>query len=345
MAYALPLEKEDRLIGKILRSTESEAFDLLYRRYAGALKEFCRRRLGDPAEAEDACHEALIKAHRALPRFRKGARVWPWLATIADHVCTDFRRSSSRKASLGEDVASDFSDPEEEAARGMREEILTEALQALPSRYRDYIRLRDLEGWSYEEISVFFRATIPSVKSTLLRARRTLRQEIEEVARRRKSWPLPVAVPNANNPIRRLIRSARAWLREMLVNSRTPIEKLEGLTAVLANAALALAMSVAMGIPADSLPSNAKGFQNAGIPATTTDVESSWAPQATLGRPSTPEAQHEALHHETPKVAVTADVDSNGQEERVVIPGVTIDCGAPEKRGPVLSTVCSNLGQ
>lgn len=340
MAYALPLEREDRLIGKSLQTADGEAFDLLYRRYAGAVREFCRVRLGSSAEAEDACHEALIKAHRALPRFRNGARVWPWLATIADHVCTDFKRSRSRHVSLEENQASEVDCPEEQVARGIREEILREALQTLPSHYRTYIRLCDLEGWSYDEIASFFGTSISAVKSTLLRARRALRQTVEEVAQRRHTWPLPVVIPTVWGSLRRAVRQ----VRRLLVESGARAETLSNWGPALANAFLAVAILVATGTNAGV------GHLQGGESGTGPPVVDSVTVESTLGKDAGPPQVHgtegqgvEVQQRRvagTPRVSVSNDANENGQEESVLIPSVVIDCAPSEEQGPIMGAIC-----
>jgi RNA polymerase sigma-70 factor, ECF subfamily len=178
------------------RAAGGDPFDQLYRRYAADLRRFCRRRLGNDAEADDACHEAMLRAHRALPAFRSGARVWPWLATIAANVCTDMLRAR-RCTSLethGED-RSDATDLHDEVMGRLRRQLVDEALDGLPDRYRRPIHLFDLEGWSYEQIAELDGSSVGAVRGNLHRGRQALRERVQQVARQRGIWPLPAIIP------------------------------------------------------------------------------------------------------------------------------------------------------
>lgn len=210
--YALPAEFEERQVVRSCLNGEDKGFDLLYRRYAPALVAFCERRLGTVGDAEDAAHETILKAHRALPRFREGARLWPWLATIAANVCTDIQRSRERLES-GDDeaLAASLFAPEvdEDVSRRLRASIVDAALDELPERFRTPLFLREFMGWSYEEIAAFSNKSIGSVRTTLMRSRRAFQSRVEDVARRRGQWPLPAVVVGGWRRLRSTVRSWR----------------------------------------------------------------------------------------------------------------------------------------
>lgn len=195
--------------------------DYLYRRYASPLREFCRARLnGNGSEAEDACHDALLKAYRALPQFRPGP-LWPWLATIAAHVCIDIHRKNSRTVELDERAEMQpAEDPEEEVARRTRIRIARKAMAQLPERYRTLITLRDYDGWGYEQIARTHGTSVGAVDSALVRARRALKALVEKEARREGSWPLPALVLGV------LGRRSRASLREFVSAQYHPFHSL-----------------------------------------------------------------------------------------------------------------------
>jgi RNA polymerase sigma-70 factor, ECF subfamily len=196
--YPLPGQAEQHRIVAASRSGSEEALELLYREYAPALRQFCRQRLSDPTEAEDACHEAILRAHRGLPRFRPEAPLWPWLATIAANVCVDLTRSRLRHGTTegpapeGSGAQEQWAPgPEDEVDRRIRARILAEALTSLPDRYREPVYLKHLAGWTYEEIAGHHRTSVSAVRSRLLRGRRALRDRIQELAEGQGHWPLP----------------------------------------------------------------------------------------------------------------------------------------------------------
>jgi RNA polymerase sigma-70 factor (ECF subfamily) len=212
--YALPAEVEEQQVLLSWQHDHNDGLELLYRRYAAPLTAFCERRLGSRGEAEDAAHETILKASRALPRFRSGARLWPWLATIAANVCTDLQRLQDRWEP--EDESMEAVGVDEHMATRARTRIVDAAIEELPERFRTPLVLREFMGWSYEDIAAFSGKTIGSVRTTLMRARRALESRIEELARRQGHWPLPVAVAARWRRVRGALRS---WRRA--VNDRT----------------------------------------------------------------------------------------------------------------------------
>lgn len=182
-----------RIDGGASRSSPAAlaGLDALYRRYSRPLREFCRERLGDAVEAEDACHEAMIKAQLALSRMQP-RKMWPWLATIAANICVDIQRKRSRVVSLNGQSAPRYEDPpDQEVTARIRQEVVRKAMSRLPAHYRSHIRLADYEGWSYADIARWQGVTVGAVGSTLLRAREALKAHIKRVAREMGQWPLP----------------------------------------------------------------------------------------------------------------------------------------------------------
>jgi RNA polymerase sigma-70 factor, ECF subfamily len=207
--YVLPTEAEEQQVLRSCLSGEEGSLDLLYRRYGPPLIAFCRSRLGDSGDAEDAAHETILKAHRALPGFRQDARLWPWIATIAANLCIDMHRSRQRLDPEADLVASLGPDVDDVVNRRLRAEIVKTALGELPEHYRTPLLLREFMGWSYDEIAAFSDKTTGSVRSTLMRARRALQAQIEHVARQTGQWPLPSLV--MGDTWRRARANFRSW--------------------------------------------------------------------------------------------------------------------------------------
>ncbi|MHB8467987.1 MAG: RNA polymerase sigma factor [Acidimicrobiales bacterium] len=198
MAYRLPLpEEEDRVLAaRVSRKPTAASFDLLYRNFSAPLLAFCRSRLGDPVEAEDACHETLLLAHKHLADFRPGARIWPWLSTIAANVCRDMQRRRSHISDEPVPSNAPAAALEEQLERRMTVQLVHEAMAQLPRQHRSLLYRREFEDWSYTELAEFEGTSLGAIRSALFRARRLLRTEIE-AASSRSSWPLPTIGPIA----------------------------------------------------------------------------------------------------------------------------------------------------
>jgi RNA polymerase sigma-70 factor (ECF subfamily) len=219
---------------------DADVLDELYRTHAVALLALCRRRLGDAHLAEDACHEALLKAHRARDSFRAEQPMWPWLATIARNVCTDMQRRQSRVTPAEPqhlEGPAPEADPEELADRAIRRQLLVDALTSLPAHYREPVYLKHFEGWTYEQIAAHDRTSLAAVRTRLTRGRRELRARVEDLARRRGQWPLPVAAP-------------LAWFRLRAARTRAMFVSTEGAFApALANLAPFAVAAILAGVP------------------------------------------------------------------------------------------------
>ncbi len=92
----------DRLLVLRHQQGDVEAFEELYRRYHGRLVAYCTRRVGDRHTAEELAQEAFVKALRAMPRFAGERRFYPWMTVIAQRLCIDHHRRSSRVEPIAE---------------------------------------------------------------------------------------------------------------------------------------------------------------------------------------------------------------------------------------------------
>jgi RNA polymerase sigma-70 factor (ECF subfamily) len=181
-----------------------------YQTYAPPVRALCLARLGDRALAEDACHDTILKAYGAAGRFWPGAKVWPWLSTIASNVCTDIQRRQHREviAGLIPDERSDLGEPgaDDRAQARMHSDLVTDALRRLSPRQRELLYRYEYQGYSYQEMAELTGSSLPAVRTALMRARQSLRAKVEELAEERPSWPLAIAAIVGRVPGR-----IRAW--------------------------------------------------------------------------------------------------------------------------------------
>jgi RNA polymerase sigma-70 factor (ECF subfamily) len=122
----------------------TQAFGLLYDRYAPLVRAVCFDAVGDLTQAQDLSQEAFLRAYRKLPRLRDPARFGPWLIGIAKHVCRESRRNSARGRRKLERV-SQLAAPESEVETVADKEDdlrrLRDAIAALPEREREALHL------------------------------------------------------------------------------------------------------------------------------------------------------------------------------------------------------------
>lgn len=151
------------------------ALDTLLRRHYDRLYGLCRRMTGNPADAADACQEALIAVVRGLPSFDGRSAFGTWAYRVATNACLDELRRRRRRPEPGlpelGDVPATTGDPEEGATTRLDLDV---ALQALPADYRAAVVLRDVCGLSYDEIAAALGIPAGTVRSRIARGRAAL---------------------------------------------------------------------------------------------------------------------------------------------------------------------------
>ncbi|MGH9363684.1 MAG: RNA polymerase sigma factor [Thermoanaerobaculia bacterium] len=162
---------------------DGAAFGEFVSRHTAAVHRWMARAVGEQ-DADDMTQEVFLKAYRGLARFRAEAPPRAWLASIADNAVKNryrargrFRRifAGSADSPRGLEPPAAGADPEEQATAGELRHFIAEALKLLPVEFRMPVVLRDLEQWSYEEISVSLALPVGTVKSRIARGRGQLR--------------------------------------------------------------------------------------------------------------------------------------------------------------------------
>ena len=145
-----------------------------------------RRLVGSEPDARDLVQETMERALRTFHAFRPGTAVWAWLRTIMNSVWIDGwrRRQAAAKVCSLPTIDMAGPDPEPTAGESRDEEILErlpEAIARLQPIFRQVLELRLQANCSYGEIAE--RLGIPSrtVGTRILRARRQLREILEEL--------------------------------------------------------------------------------------------------------------------------------------------------------------------
>ena len=174
-----PLD-ESRLVEQA-KNGDMSAYSELVRAHQAVALRVAYLVLRDGPEAEDATQVALMKAYRALDRFRSGAEFRPWLLRIVRNEALNRRRGADRRAGLALRVASDpvlgDAAPSPETVVVQRDERrqLLEAVEGLPARLRDVIEFRYFLGLSEAETARALGVAAGTVKSRSARAMERLR--------------------------------------------------------------------------------------------------------------------------------------------------------------------------
>lgn len=183
----------DRALVERFQEGDPAAFDTLYTRYFARLVRFCEKRVGDPHEAEEIAQEAFTKALRALPNFGGERRFYPWMTVIAGRLCVDAHRRRGRTEPSSSVDLGVIEGGQEKIVDLVDIEILRTALAELAPRHREVLDLRELQGWSYQQIADHYDVTLGTVEALLFRARKALKREFMAVVGGDRNWAaLPV---------------------------------------------------------------------------------------------------------------------------------------------------------
>lgn len=178
-------EDDERLARRYTRDPlgEAQSVETLFRRHIEATYAFARRFLPTREDAEEAASECWLRAFRALRagQFKGESRFKTWLLGIARNVCRERMRQprlpTLSLSGLTENGRGDwvlFSPaPEDESALDM-------ALAALSENHRLILTLCDLQGLTAAEAAPLLGRTLPAAKSLHGRARRALRDQLEQ---------------------------------------------------------------------------------------------------------------------------------------------------------------------
>ena len=169
----------------MLDSQDQMRFETLVLPHLDAAFNLARWLLRGGTDAEDATQEAMLRAYRFFHGFR-GGDVRAWLLQIVRNTCFTWMEKNRHGKDMGEFDEElhgpTRSTPESLAIAADNRGRLTQALESLPSRFREVIVLRELEGCSYKEIATITSIPIGTVMSTLSRARRQLQLALNNPA-------------------------------------------------------------------------------------------------------------------------------------------------------------------
>lgn len=169
-----PLDDESDLIERAKRG-DGDAVEELVRRYQDVAFRVAYLITGDVDEAKDAAQSAFIKAYYALPRFRTGAPLRPWLLRIVANEARNRRTATNRHPTLALSAAADrpsgdaAPSPEEAALAGERRRALLAAIDGLREDERLVIAYRYFFDLSEAEMADALGIPRGTVKSRLSR--------------------------------------------------------------------------------------------------------------------------------------------------------------------------------
>lgn len=183
-------ETEAELIQKS-QNGDIDAFEQLILRYEKRIYAIAYKYMGQHEDASDMAQEALLKAYQSIGSFRGDAAFGTWLGKITANRCLDELRKRKNiqltsledtleleEGSVKKELESPAATPEEHAMQQETAQYMQRLIDEMKEEYRIVIILRELEGYSYEEIADTLSCSLGTVKSRISRARIYLKERI-----------------------------------------------------------------------------------------------------------------------------------------------------------------------
>src|SRR6201990_2486958 len=215
IAPVLSIPSEEVGIVSELKAGSEDAFNWLIAKYHQPIYSLIARTIPDPADAADLTQDVFIKIYRGIQGFNGDSSLRTWIYRIALREASNQRRwwgrhkrqevtieTESAETNDGQllrlkDTLVDANDSP--LARAAQEEVrarVEEELRQIPEPFHAVVVLRDIEGFSYEEVAEILGVNLGTVKSRLMRGRAFLKARLagfaEAAAKRPSSGFHPV---------------------------------------------------------------------------------------------------------------------------------------------------------
>lgn len=160
------------------------AFEQLVELYFTGMVSVCYSITGNAQDAEDCAQESFIKAFRNIDKYNASASFFTWLYRIAVNTCYDLKRKQNRTPAISMDETTETDEgvlsfqledpsilPDQQIINDFSDQKVQEMIDRLPEKHSRILRLKDIEGLSYQEIADIENINVGTVKSRLARAR------------------------------------------------------------------------------------------------------------------------------------------------------------------------------
>lgn len=177
----------DLFLARRAQRRDPRAWEEIVERYGRRIFNLCLQFTHAAPEAEDLTQEIFLKIHGHLGQYRGEVPLAAWVLRLARNLSIDdYRRHRLRKESEvdGEDALlerpSTLGDPAADLQARERRRLVHGVLREMPVELAEVVMLRDLQGFSYDEVTAALDVPLGTVKSRLHRARRELVSRVEE---------------------------------------------------------------------------------------------------------------------------------------------------------------------
>lgn len=176
---------DDATLIERCRQGDALAWEGLVRRHQGRVYSIALHTLRDAEDARDAAQEVFIRLYERLDTCTNDETFVPWLARMTRNHCIDRIRRAKARPKGGPvpveemyDLADAGLDPHEQYKSNARRNLIHRAMMRLSKVNREILLLKDIQGWTLEEIASALGVPLGTVKSRSNRARIELAGEV-----------------------------------------------------------------------------------------------------------------------------------------------------------------------
>jgi len=179
-------EQDDTSLVRCSQRGDQDAFALLVQRHQRRVFLLSIRLLQNPEEANEATQEAFLAAWQGLAGFRGDALFSSWLYRIAYRCCLHVLDRRMREQLVQEDMQAEHRhsamDKEQQAMENIerhdQQVMVQQNVAQMPVTYRVVLRLRFQHERTYEEMADILAMPLGTIKTTLFRAKRLLKERL-----------------------------------------------------------------------------------------------------------------------------------------------------------------------
>jgi len=174
----------DKNLILLVQKGDEDAFEEIMHKYKNKIVNFLYNMTGDYEKAVELSQETFIRVYYKAKKYRPKAPFSSWLFTIASNLAkTELKKMNKRKSIPLENVYNNNQQGLSETDDfEMKETVkkIRKALNNLHRRYRIPLVLKDIEGFSQEEIADMLKKPVGTIKAQISRGRQYLKQEIRK---------------------------------------------------------------------------------------------------------------------------------------------------------------------
>lgn len=178
----------DEDVIRLFQQGDMAAFDVIVGRYKEQLLNYVFQFVGERSDAEDIVQDTFVKVFKSKQAYKQIAKFSTWIYTVAGNFAKSELRKRKRQRqqsisslTTGEkefEVVETRLNSDDMTDSSVKKDLIRQAIKELSPRYREVIKLREIEHLSYEEIAQRTKLSLGTVKSRVNRARAQLQRKL-----------------------------------------------------------------------------------------------------------------------------------------------------------------------